>query len=435
MISNLFRLFAFTVLTLSAAFGQAVSGNIAGTVQDATGASVPNAAITITDLDRGALYHLQSNSDGNYSQTHLLAGRYQVQIQSAGFGEFKATAIVQVDATTTLDAKLSTANVQTTVEVTSATPLLTTDRAEIATTLTGSQVQELPVLDRNVTNLLLIVPGTQPNSWTHSAAENPQQGIQANVNGQFFTANGFLLDGTENESAILGVAVINPNTDALQELKVSTSNYDAEFGSASGALLQATTKSGTNQWHGSAFEFLRNDVTNATDQFTGINPTLRWNQFGGSVGAPIVKDKLFGFFDYQGTRRRNGGSVLTTVPTAAERNGDLTALLGRYFCADGSVSPGPCANPTTVTTTEGLSVPAREGMVFDPNSGNLATGANRLAYSKNGQVNIIPVVAPMQKLLRCSRRRTTGLISSTTTSAMGFKGSIRINMTAALTTT
>lgn len=399
MISNLFRLFAFTVLTLSAALGQAVSGNIAGTVQDATGASVPNAAITITDLDRGALYHLQSNSDGNYSQTHLLAGRYQVQIQSAGFGEFKATAIVQVDATTTLDAKLSTANVQTTVEVTSATPLLTTDRAEIATTLTGSQVQELPVLDRNVTNLLLIVPGTQPNSWTHSAAENPQQGIQANVNGQFFTANGFLLDGTENESAILGVAVINPNTDALQELKVSTSNYDAEFGSASGALLQATTKSGTNQWHGSAFEFLRNDVTNATDQFTGINPTLRWNQFGGSVGAPIVKDKLFGFFDYQGTRRRNGGSVLTTVPTAAERNGDLTALLGRYFCADGSVSPGPCANPTTVTTTEGLSVPAREGMVFDPNSGNLATGANRLAYSKNGQVNIIPVVAPMQKLL------------------------------------
>ena len=157
---------------------------------------------------------------------------------------------------------------------------MTTDRAEIATTLTGGQVMELPVLDRNVTNLLLEVPGTQRNTWAHSAAENPEQGIQVNANGQFFTANGFLLDGTENESAILGIAVINPNIDALQEFKVSTSNYDAEFGAASGALIQATTKSGTNQWHGSLFEFLRNDITNATNPFTQINPALRWNQFG-----------------------------------------------------------------------------------------------------------------------------------------------------------
>jgi hypothetical protein len=224
------------------AFSQAVSGNIAGTVQDPTGAAVPNASITITDLDRGTVYHTQSSSDGNFSQTHLLAGRYAVNVGSPGFGSFTANTTVQVDATTSVDVKLSPANVQTSVQVTDLIPLLTTDRAEIATTLTGTQVQQLPVLDRNVTNLLLVVPGTHLNTWQHSAAENPQQGIQANVNGQFFTANGFLLDGTENQSAILGIAVVNPNIDSLQEFKVSTSNYDAEFGSAAGALLQATTR-------------------------------------------------------------------------------------------------------------------------------------------------------------------------------------------------
>ncbi len=400
MMRCFYRSLLLMVMIAATVLSQAVSGNIAGTVQDPTGATVPNAAITIKDLDRGTIYHVTSNSDGNYSLTHLLAGHYEVDVETPGFGKFQANATVQVDETTSLDIKLSAANVQTTVEVTSATPLLTTDRAEIATTLTSRQVQDLPVLDRNVTNLLLQVPGTQPNqAFQIAASENPQQGLQVNVNGQYFTANGFLLDGTENESAILGIAVVNPNIDALQEFKVSTSNYDAEFGSASGGLIQATTKSGTNKWHGSLFEFLRNDFTSATDPFTGINPELRWNQFGGSVGAPIIKDKLFGFFDYQGTRRRTGGNVLTTVPTEAERNGDLTALLGRYFCSDGSVSSSPCASPTMVRTTEGVSVPAREGMVFDPNTGNLTTGANREAYSKNGQVNIIPVAAPMQNLL------------------------------------
>ena len=379
--------------------GQATSGNITGTVEDQSGGAVPNASITITDLDRGGVHKLESSGDGNFTQTHLLAGRYKVRVESPGFSRYEATATVEVDATTPLTVKLATASVTTSIEVTNATPLLTTDRAEIADTLTGRQVEELPVLDRNVTNLLLIVPGTQLNTWQHSAAENPEQGIQANTNGQFFTANGFLLDGTENQSAILGIAVVNPNVDALQEFKVSTSNYDAEFGAASGALIQATTKSGTNEWHGSLFEFLRNDVTNATDPFTNLNPPLKWNQFGGSVGFPIFKNKLFGFFDYQGTRRRTGGAVLTTVPTADERNGNLSGLLGSYICADGSVSASACANPAYVTTTEGTKVPAQAGMVFDPNTGNPATGAGREVYSQNGQINVIPVAAPMQKLL------------------------------------
>ena len=391
------------------ALGQAVSGNIAGTVQDATGGAVANAHIKIDDLDRGSNYNIASNADGNYSQTHLLAGRYQLTVQSAGFGTYSANVTVQVDATTRLDVTLQPSNVKTSVNVVEATPLLTSDRAEISTTLTGRQVQQLPVLDRNVTNLLLQVPGTQLNtSFQIAASENPQAGLQVNANGQYFTTNGFLLDGTENESAILGIAVINPNVDALQEFKVTTSNYDAEFGAASGALIQATTRSGTNQWHGSLFEFLRNDLTNAADPFTQLNPPLRWNQFGGSVGAPIIKDKLFGFFDYQGTRRRTGGSVVTTVPTAAERNGDLSALLGPYICNGGGVSATPCANPAIVTTTAGGNVPARAGMVFDPQTGDPATGAGRSVYAANGVVNMVPVAPQMGKLLSLIPLPNTG---------------------------
>lgn len=398
----------FVLLTAGLAFSQATSGNITGTVVDSSGAALPNAQITITDLDRGTVYHVQSSADGNFFQTHLLAGQYRVSVENSGFSTLTENATVAIDATTQMAIKLTPGQVQTTIEVTGATPLLTTDRAEIATTLDGTQLQQLPVLDRNVTNLMLQTPGTLLNTWAHSAAENPQQGIQANANGQFFTANGFLLDGTENESAILGIAVINPNIDALQEFKVSTSNYDAEFGAASGALVQATTRSGTNQWHGSLFEYLRNNVTNATNPFTQINPSLRWNQFGGSVGFPILKGKLFGFFDYQGTRRRTGGSVLTTVPTSAERNGNLSALLGNYICADGSVSASPCAKPQMVTTTEGTQVMAQAGMVFNPNTGDPNTGSGRQVYSQNGQVNIVPVAGPMQNLLSLLPMPNTG---------------------------
>jgi hypothetical protein len=402
------KLFSFVFVFLALVAGsasllhaQAVSGTIIGTVTDPAGAAIPNAKISITDRDRGTVVETVSNDTGNYTQTHLLAGRYQIRILAPGFAPYVADAQVQVDASTRVDAALKVGEAQSEITVTDEVPLLKTDRADVSTTLTGKEVEQLPILDRNLTSLLLVVPGAQMNSWQHAASENPQQGFQINVNGQFFTANGFLLDGTENESAILGIAVINPNLDSLQDFKITTSNYDAEFGSVSGALLQATTKSGTNQLHGSLFEYLRNNIANASDHFTGLTPPLRWNQFGGSLGGPILKDKLFAFFDYQGTRRIDGGSLIATVPTAAERNGDLRSQLGSYICNSTStpVSSAPCANPVMVTTTEGLKVPAQAGMVFDPNTGDPTTGAGRQVYSTNGQVNVIPVAKPMQTLL------------------------------------
>jgi len=380
--------------------GQAVYGNIIGTVTDPSGGAVPNAMVVVTDTDRGITYQTVTNASGNYEQTHLLAGHYKIQITAAGFGRFEAVAEVQIDASTRLDAQLGLQQASTKVEVSSETPLLKVDRADVSTTLSTGELTSLPILNRNLTQMLLVTPGTQLNDWQHASSENPQGGYQIDVNGQQFTSNGFLLDGTENNSAILGIAVINPNIDSLQEFKITTSNYDASFGSVAGALLQATTKSGTNSYHGSAFEYLRNDAFNAANWAAQQDLPLRWNQFGGSFGGPIRRNKLFFFADYQGLRRRRSESTITTVPTQAERKGDLTGLLGDYICADGTTSPTPCANPAQpVTTTEGTSVPARNGIVFDPTTGNVdpatgqPNGVGRKAISTDGKVNVLPSVS------------------------------------------
>jgi len=402
-------LWCILFLTLSTmSMGQAVYGNILGSVTDASGAAVANSGVTITDVDRGQVYTTTTNASGNYEQTHLLAGHYKVTINAPGFAPFEATAEVQIDASTRVDAPLGVHGGSTQVTVTGETPLLKVDRADVSTTLTTDELGSLPILNRNLTQMLLVTPGTQLNDWNHAAAENPQGGYQIDVNGQQFTGNGFLLDGTENESAILGIAVINPNIDSLQEFKVTTSDYDAQFGSVSGALMQATTKSGTNQIHGSAFEYLRNDYFNAKDRFSGLTLPLRWNQFGASLGGPIKKDKLFFFSDYQGTRRRRDSTAIVNVPTAAQRSGDLTAFLGDYICSDGTTSPTGCgASAVMVPTTEGGTTAARAGMVFDPTTGDI-NGAGRKAITTAGQPNMITVPTAVTNILNYLPLPNTG---------------------------
>jgi len=391
-------LFALAPVAVPRVFGQAVSGSIFGTVTDPSGAVVPGVTVTIRDLDRGVDYRVQTISDGNYIQTHLLAGHYHVTMEPPGFETFVADATVQVDASTRVDAKLVVGKTSSIVSVSSETPLLKTDRAELSDTLSSNQLASLPVMNRNMTNLMLVMPGAFADSFQVATSENPQSGIQVDFNGQSFTANGFLLDGTNNQNPLLAIAIINPNIDSLQELKITTSNYDAEFGSVSGALMQATTKSGTNQLHGTGFEYIQNDIFNSANPFTQLKPPIRWNQFGGSLGGPIKKNKIFVFGDYQGSRQRNGASVITTVPTAAERGGNLQGLLGNYICSDGSVSASACASPIMVPTTEGGSVAAQAGMVFDPTTGN-PDGTGREAFTTNGQVNVIPVPQPLTKIM------------------------------------
>src|SRR5215468_9285676 len=318
------------------AFGQAVYGSIAGNVVDSNGAAVPRAKVTIIDTGKGVNYVTSTNDSGNYSQTHLIVGVYEVRVEATGFTNYVQRNVnVEVDATTQIDVRLTVGSVGEVVNVTSEAPLLKTERSDVSDTITQKAVQELPVFGRDLNRLYFLVPGIQA-SGTTAASEQPHALFRPNIGGQYWGGISFLLDGTDNRESVLGEPIITPNLDSLSELKITTAAYDAEFGQASQAVISAQTKSGSNQYHGSAFEYRRSGawaardpfaqarlLTGSTDRF--IPPTL-WNQFGGSLGAPIQKDKTFVFGDYQGQRQKNGGSLTTRVPTAAERAGDLSDL-------------------------------------------------------------------------------------------------------------
>ena len=274
--------------------------------------------------------------------------------------------------------------------------LIKTDRADVSVILETKQVTELPNLDRNFTKLILLTPGTQQQSWNHAASENPQGSLQTQVNGQTFAGTGYQLDGTENRDPILGIIVINPNLEAIGETKVTSQNYDAEFGQAIAGVVSVQTKSGTNDIHGSAFEFLQRDRFQARNPFsqpdvknpiTGrVLPQTKKDQFGGSVGGPIEKNKWFFFGDYQGTRSNVGGSQLLTVPTAAARNGDLSAYGVNIFDPNGgapgsrpqfagNVIPGSRLSPQALKVLSLIPLPNTAGSANGTRNNFIAQGS------------------------------------------------------------
>src|SRR6267378_2575980 len=318
----------FVFLTRTAN-GQAAYGTIIGTASDPSGAGVPNAQVTATDTEKGVSQTTTSNDSGNYTLSNLIPGNYKVTIEAKGFKTFiQENLPVIVGSSTTLNATLQVGAVGEIVTVDSAPPLIETDRAAVSTDLTSEQVVSLPILDRNFTALELLLPGAAKNPWQHGQTENPQGGIQIATNGQLFSGTNFMIDGMDNNDPVLGIIVINPAIDSVQGFNATTSNFDAEFSQAGGVVVQVETKSGTNQIHGSGFEFFRNNIFQARDPFNQPTtvPTVHWNQFGGSLGGPIRKDKMFAFFDYQGSRQHNPGSTGIRVPTQAERGGDLRDL-------------------------------------------------------------------------------------------------------------
>ena len=314
---------------------QAVYGNIIGTVTDPQGAAVAGATVSVTDLTKNVTTTVQTNEEGNYTVTHLIPGRYSVKIEAQGYKTSNQEVDIRADTTARTDYTLQVGAVSEQVTVTADAQQLSlkTDRADVATTFNQRQLTELPILDRNFTKFLLLTPGTQQLGWQHASSENPQGSVQIMVNGQHFSGTSFQLDGTDNQDPILGIIVINPTLESAVESKITTQNYDAEFGLAIAGVVTAQTKSGSNNFHGSLFEFRRNDETSARNPFSQSKdnsltgqaiPDTLWNQFGGSAGYRLKKDKNFIFGDYQGTRRKNGGSVLTTVPTLLARTGNLS---------------------------------------------------------------------------------------------------------------
>jgi Carboxypeptidase regulatory-like domain len=258
--------------------------------------------------------HYTSNETGNYSATHLIPDPYSVHIEATGFKTAEQKdIIVSADASARVDIQLQVGSTTESVEVTAEAPQLKTDRADVSIEFNQRYVADLPIMNRNFTSFELLSPGTQKMvGWSHAATENPQGSQQIFVNGQHFSGTAFELDGTDNQDPILGIIVVNPNLDAIQETKIDLQNYDAEFGKAVAGVVTVQTKSGTNDLHGSGFWFRRTDATAARDPFTQYAPNPitgkfipsdRWQQFGGTIGGPIIKDKLFFFGDYQGRGR------------------------------------------------------------------------------------------------------------------------------------
>jgi len=343
----------FLAIWPATSFAQAVFGGISGTVTDPSGAALPGAKVTITDTGKGISYNTLTNDSGNYTQSHLTVGNYDVRVEATGFEAYvRRNVRVVVDEVAPVNAQLTVGKVGEVVSVTAEDALLKTEKSDVSDTIDQKTVQEIPIYDRDVSRLYFLVPGIQATTLT-AASEQPQDIYRPKVNGAYWGGISFMLDGTDNRESVLGEPVITPKPDALSELKISTTSYDAEFGQASQAVIVAQTKSGSNQFHGSAFDYLRDQHGQAKDPFTQSLPlpgttdkfvpvTLR-NDFGGSIGGPIQKDKMFFFGDYEGTRQKLGNSQLLTVPTAAERGGDLSDLGTPIF------DPCPAANPNCGT--------------------------------------------------------------------------------------
>ncbi len=370
-------------LKTSTTLAQAVYGSILGTVTDPQGGAVSDAKVTVTSVTKSTVVETTTNESGNYTVTHLIPDVYKVHIEAQGFKTTDIPSIqVSADSSAHVDVTMQVGAVTQSVEVTGEIPQLQTDRADVDVSFSKKYIEDLPVLNRNFTSFELLSPGTQKlPGFNHAATENPQGGGQINVNGQHFSGTNFELDGTDNQDPILGIIVVNPNLDAIDEAKIALQDYDAESGKSTSGIVRVQTKSGSNEFHGSGFYYYRNSDQQARDPFTnkpGVPlAAATWKQFGGSVGGPIIKNKLFFFGDYQGTKQTAGITNLYTIPTPTVAQSCNPATNAQ------SSTPGFC-NLSEYLNAYGPPVGGvPSGQIFDPNTGNSLTGSGRTAFANN----------------------------------------------------
>jgi hypothetical protein len=343
------------------AFGQVDEGAITGTVQDSSGAVVPNADVTLLNTDQGRTLQTKSDASGAYTFSPVRTGHYTITASAQGFAKTtQKNLTVSVAQVLQVNIALKPGGTTETVEVNTAPPVLQTQEASVGQVIGEAQVHDLPLNGRNFTFLAQLGAGMQ----------TPQADTRGNAASGAFSANGlrpaqnnYLLDGIDNNSNAVDFLngtnyVILPPVDAIQEFKVQTADFSAELGRSAGAVLNATIKSGTNSLHGTAWEFFRNDKLDAADYFennTGIGKgKLRQNQFGVSAGGPIIKNKLFLFGDYEGFRRVQGTPESGNVPTALMRSSNYTNLSDILAENDGT------------TRTDILNRAIQKGTILDP---------------------------------------------------------------------
>ncbi|MEO8049189.1 MAG: TonB-dependent receptor [Acidobacteriota bacterium] len=346
---SLFLMSIAIILSTASAWGQTQTGTILGTITDSSRGVIPNVQVQLTDTGTNLHRTGTTNSSGFFAFSNLPPGTYSIDVEQPGFQKTVRNEIA-LDANTTVraDLQLTPGAVTQTVDVTSEAPVLKTDRADTGGQIQSETLNTMPMLhNRNYQSLLEIVPGVQKSYRSNSAFYNSQEHLQSVVNG-LDQRNNYMLEGVDNN--VENLTGIIPPADAIANVDVSTTNYDPELGRAGGAVANVVIKSGTNDYHGSAFEYNRVNALQARDPFSATPAAHSvYNQFGGSFGGKIRRDKLFFFGDYQGSREVAGTTNLATIPTLDFRGGNLSA------------SPS---------------------IIYDPNTGT-STGANRVPFGGN----------------------------------------------------
>ena len=320
---------AILLLVATGTIWAGITASISGTVTDPTGAVIPGAAVTAHNTDTGIDSSTQTNAQGYYSFPALPTGKYEVTIKATGFEEFRETGLVlDVNTALRVDAAMKVGSVSQEVSVSSTSVHVETTNTQMGEVIGTTKMTSLPLNGRSYTDLLALQPGVAPAS----SGEGSGMAVSGNLNpggvsvsGQREAANGFIVNGGNAEERLYNNTAIIPNLDSIAEFRILTNNADAEYGNYSGGMINVITKSGTNQYHGDAFDFIRNPHLDARNFYSPTEAVLHQNQFGGTAGGPILHDKLFFFTDYQGTRMVNGlDSGVISVPSAQDQTGNLS---------------------------------------------------------------------------------------------------------------
>jgi hypothetical protein len=317
---------ASVLLAAGLAFSQAVNGSIVGTVTDSTGGSVANAKVTLTETGTKVVHTGQTNESGTYGFLEMPPGNYSVSAEMAGFKkEIKNGIILEANTSPRVDMRLEPGEVSQTIEVSANGAVLQTERADTGRVIDAQMVQELPLgVNRNFQSLLDLVPGTSVETFQHSQAFNASSSTQTNVNGQPRMGNNFQIEGIDNNERTGLLQILITPAEAIQQVSVSTTNHDPELGRATGAVVNVMIKSGTNGFHGAAYEFLQNSALDARSFFNPTVGHLAYNQFGGNLGGPIKKNKIFFFANYVRTVDREANTNQNNIPSVPFRTGDLS---------------------------------------------------------------------------------------------------------------
>lgn len=331
------------LLCPAALFGQAQSGTVVGTVHDQAGAVVPGAVVTLTSERTQFVRTATTNESGQYVATSFPTGRLTLRVEHPGFQRLVRSGVELTAADTlTVDLQLTVGNVQETVQVSGEAPLLQSQTATVSNLITNQQILEMPLNGRSFTQLLQLSPGATPQTpglTTSTSGRGMNGNTSVAVNGSVWNNNTYLVDGMFNKDLWINGLVLAPPIDAIQEVRVMTSNYSAEYGAAAGAVTIVQTRSGSNALHGGVHEFLRNDRLDANNFFSNragtAKPKLRQNSYGFVLGGPVRRDKTFFFGNYHGMRLRQGTTTTSTIPTVAQRDmvrtGNFAALGASVF--------------------------------------------------------------------------------------------------------